>query len=473
MEFRDGGGFSGGGGGAAASTSNLHFPAAEYSEEDGPALPFPSRHGGFDNHRHFSLSRDDEEFRRRFGGVDNYGGGGDLPRNDACSGIITFITFSCFVSMTLIFGIYGSEILKLGPHASMLIKPNPLFVEYVKVERLDGAASELMLYGFDGMPPLNVVTNWSENHKIILPGATHKEWVYFLNIGSKIDISYNVTSLFPSPVVLVIAEGNQGLTDWLEDPSSPNLTLLWSPIYGTGVIGQEIPKSASYYVAVGNLNSDVVEVEFQIRIKALLYETTNAYYKCTISLGSCVLKIPFTGGNSALLAFPNPKLGIVNNKSHVRLSYGPRWITYFGGIGGVIILISLAIRCSNKFWRNRQGESSPQENTEPLGAPLIPQKDDDVASLGSSYDSDSQDGDDPDGGPSAGSHQGHVASDQELDNNTRRLCAICFDAPRDSFFLPCGHCVSCYACGTKIAEVAGTCPVCRRRMKKVKRIYTV
>lgn len=36
----------------------------------------------------------------------------------------------------------------------------------------------------------------------------------------------------------------------------------------------------------------------------------------------------------------------------------------------------------------------------------------------------------------------------EARNSIRRLCAICYDAPVDCFFIPCGHCVSCYQCGT-------------------------
>lgn len=30
------------------------------------------------------------------------------------------------------------------------------------------------------------------------------------------------------------------------------------------------------------------------------------------------------------------------------------------------------------------------------------------------------------------------------------LCAICCDAPRDCFFLPCGHSATCYACGERL-----------------------
>lgn len=78
-------------------------------------------------------------------------------------------------------------------------------------------------------------------------------------------------------------------------------------------------------------------------------------------------------------------------------------------------------------------------------APLLSQKDDDVLSWGSSYDSLSQGDEDLEDGHV----DGKQLKDGEYNNNTRRLCAICFDAPRDCFFLPCGHCVACFACGTR------------------------
>lgn len=31
----------------------------------------------------------------------------------------------------------------------------------------------------------------------------------------------------------------------------------------------------------------------------------------------------------------------------------------------------------------------------------------------------------------------------------RHLCAICFDAPKECFFLPCGHSVACFECATR------------------------
>lgn len=79
--------------------------------------------------------------------------------------------------------------------------------------------------------------------------------------------------------------------------------------------------------------------------------------------------------------------------------------------------------------------------------PLLSNKDDDLSSWGSSYDSVSQDDEDLEDSQAIGPQEAKSTKDGEY--NTRRLCAICFDAPRDCFFLPCGHCVACFACGTR------------------------
>ncbi|KAE9591995.1 putative aminoacyltransferase, E1 ubiquitin-activating enzyme [Lupinus albus] len=94
--------------------------------------------------------------------------------------------------------------------------------------------------------------------------------------------------------------------------------------------------------------------------------------------------------------------------------------------------------------------------------------DDDPPSSGSSYNSMSQGDEDVDF-----TIDGNSLGNDEASINSRRLCAICLDAPRECFFLPCGHCVACFACGTRIEEASATCPVCRRNIKKVRKIFTV
>jgi hypothetical protein len=71
------------------------------------------------------------------------------------------------------------------------------------------------------------------------------------------------------------------------------------------MITQDIYKSASYYVAVGNLNTEEVEVQLNLRVKAYLYNTTEAYYKCTFTDGVCGLDILFPNGNAAVLTSPS------------------------------------------------------------------------------------------------------------------------------------------------------------------------
>ncbi|CAN1134390.1 E3 ubiquitin-protein ligase APD2 [Linum perenne] len=126
--------------------------------------------------------------------------------DDTWSCVTVILTFWLFVSMTLIFGVYGPESLKLGPNCSLLVRPNPLFVQTVIVEELNDSKPGLMLYEFYERPSLDKVEGWSDKHKGTLPPNTHEEWVYYLNEGSEINISYSLNSS-SAYAFLVIAQG--------------------------------------------------------------------------------------------------------------------------------------------------------------------------------------------------------------------------------------------------------------------------
>ncbi|XP_009796832.1 E3 ubiquitin-protein ligase APD2 isoform X1 [Nicotiana sylvestris] len=449
-------------GDASASTSREEEEVPVIDDDDRrPPLPFPERNSVFHNAPYFPAADNEEAVV-------------PLARDDTWSCVVVVLTFWFFVSMTLILGVYGPSNLQLGPNSSILIKPNPLFVENIKVEEMDDANTRPMVYGFYENPSLDVLTTFSEAYKTSLPANTNKQWIYYLNQGSQINISYSVNSSSSHSLVLIIAQGSEGLAQWLEDPSYPNTTLSWNVIHGNGTISQDIGKSSSYYVAVGNLNSGVVQVRLDIKGRALLYNTTGAYYECNLRRKQCSMRFFLAGRNAALLTSPPQRPGTATGMWSVKLSYGPRWITYLLGVGGMSFLIWLV------FWYLNNMQSTHQEGTrDPVGSmesqqtPLLSRKDDDLTSWGSSYDGLSQDDEYNEDGLDLTAPQGKQVKDGEYNSNIRRLCAICFDAPRDCFFLPCGHYASCFECGTRIAEAAGTCPICRRPMKKVRKIYSV
>lgn len=394
----------------------------------------------------------------------------DLPGDDTLSCVIVILTFWFFVSMTLIMGIFGSEDLQIGPYSSILLNPNPIFVSYLKMEASEMKAAPVV-YGFYKRPPLDVTKIWSRSLSTSVRPDTHKEWVHYLNKGSQVNISYNVLS--SSSLILVIAKGIEGLAEWVEDPLYPDSALSWNVIRGNGTIIQDILKSYDYYVAIGNFNSEDVEVGLHFSIRSTMYDITDSYYKCNLTCGLCSFKILFPEGNVGVLTTPGPNEG-AGSEVYVKLSYEPRWMTYFLGIGGMTSIMLWAFNFFNSIRRSNEDMLENQSrNMGPERAPLLPQKDDDLSSLGSSYDSGSQNGEDYQDFLEEGYCDGGSGGGGGKKYHPGQLCVICCDAPKDCFFIPCGHCASCFECGVRIAEVAGTCPICRRRMKKVRRIYNV
>ncbi|KAF7135081.1 hypothetical protein RHSIM_Rhsim08G0096900 [Rhododendron simsii] len=54
-----------------------------------------------------------------------------------------------------------------------------------------------------------------------------------------------------------------------------------------------------------------------------------------------------------------------------------------------------------------------------------------------------------------------------------KICIICYDEQRNCFFVPCGHCATCHVCAQRIIdEDSKACPVCRRFIHRVKKLFT-
>ncbi|ONK72150.1 uncharacterized protein A4U43_C04F16310 [Asparagus officinalis] len=389
-------------------------------------------------------------------------------RYDIFPCIVILLTFCFFASLVSIVGIFGSVDLVLGPNCSRLVQANTFFVQDVEVKTVGETGHGVaMLYAFPKPPPLDVQTTWSENYDVSIPANFHKEWIYYLNDKAQINISYTVKANTSQPLILVVAQGSESLNQWLEDPSHPSTQLSWNLITGNDTIQLNVEKPSDYYIAVGNLNEQEMEVRLDFRFQTLLYNTTGAHYKCFLGHSLCVSRLFFLSESVAILTTSGPQQDAKNDEWYVKLSYGPRWTSYIIGSGVITTVFLLTLKiilllCS------LNGVSQQNTNITTERRPLLPNKDNDSSSLGSSYDSVSN-GDDVEEPLTVSSK---LVNEGEADE-TCRLCAICCDAQRDSFFLPCGHCATCFTCATRIADEAGACPICRRRMKKVRKIFTV
>ncbi|KAL6563360.1 hypothetical protein OROHE_005947 [Orobanche hederae] len=320
--------------------------------------------------------------------------------------------FLISVAITMAFGLYSPETMWLGPNASILIQHNHLFVE--SIEKLVQPKARCC---FDAS------LTWQETHTTSLPSNTHKEWVHHLNQGSQISISYSVSSWSLSFIGLVIAEGKNELAEWLKDPTYPDSTFSWNIIHGEGMA----------------LNPEI-------------------FTMCRPADEKCTFPLLFMGANASVLTSPSQVPG---SNCYVKISYGPRWITHVIGAGRLILLMLLLNYLLSNSRRTEQGVPSNQPgDTGPERNPLLSRKDDDTSvSEDEDHVDDAQSGDE----------QNPVKDDED----SRRFCAICFEAPKDSFFVPCGHRVACFGCANRIVETSATCPICRRKTKKAKNIYTV
>ncbi|XP_047966210.1 E3 ubiquitin-protein ligase APD2 isoform X2 [Salvia hispanica] len=433
---------------------------AEVEQPESPPRPFPARSPEFPRDQFHA-----DRFSPMYNGASTmHNGTTSTNADDPKSCFIASTTFSFFVAITMAFGLYSPENLRLGPNASILIQPNTLFVESIEVVEV-GAAKSSMLFGFYEAPALDVMVTWQETHKISLPSNTHKEWVHYLNEGSQINVSYSVSSWGFSSIGLIIAKGNAELAEWLKDPSYPDTTFSWNIIHvivaGNGSIQKDILKSSAYYTGVGNLNPEIFMVDLNMSIKASMYDTTKPYYKCRPAEGRCTFPLSFMGANAAVLTSPGRVPGMVNGNCYVKISYGPRWIAYVVVAGGLILLMLLFNYFTNHLRRTEQ--DMPSDPPGGIGSernPLLLRKDDDTSA--------SEDGDHEDD-----AQAGVEANPVKGDEDRGHTCAICFEAPKDCFFIPCGHCVACFGCANRIVETSATCPICRRKTKKAKKIYTV
>ncbi|XP_044267945.1 protein neuralized-like [Tribolium madens] len=64
-----------------------------------------------------------------------------------------------------------------------------------------------------------------------------------------------------------------------------------------------------------------------------------------------------------------------------------------------------------------------------------------------------------------------VGVDTDSEREDYRLCIICCGSGRDSVFVPCGHMCTCFRCGLMVQDSDNLCPICRKRIGSIVRVY--
>ncbi|KAJ4701670.1 RING/U-box superfamily protein isoform 2 [Melia azedarach] len=338
----------------------------------------------------------------------------------------------------------------LGPNSSRLMEASSLFVE--QVEARDDDKKGVLLYGFSEKPVLSYAANWSVSNYIIVRSYSRKGFSLWLNKGSRIRMRWETQASKLNKTQLVIIKGERKFETLLPKlTSSSDPLALTDPINGKDA-EYTIVENDRYYFGVINMNRRSIIMTMSVNVTSKMYDLTKAKNICSTANGTCRLKLSFPNTQFVILTTPNN--GDLDGW-YIELSFMARVITYIAILGFIIVLIFLVL----KYLGACDGESDLMDTAAREASetdPIIPEK-----PVQFTY-----------GTPNEEDDSGSSSSSSE-DLYDAKLCVICYDDQRNCFFVPCGHCATCYDCAKRIMEEdSKMCPICRRLIHKVRRLFS-
>ncbi|KAL8472993.1 hypothetical protein ACS0TY_029998 [Phlomoides rotata] len=125
----------------------------------------------------------------------------------------------------------------------------------------------------------------------------------------------------------------------------------------------------------------------------------------------------------------------------------PIGFVFYGIIAIFLMVVVLMIKllCDTEGGGGERGRGRARESSR-----LLSSKEEDLfISYGTSIDDDEE------------SRNGNCSSSSD-DLYDGKICVICYDDQRTCFFIPCGHCITCFTCAKRIiSEENKSCPICR------------
>ncbi|XP_065846926.1 E3 ubiquitin-protein ligase APD2-like [Euphorbia lathyris] len=375
-------------------------------------------------------------------------------RQEPCPRLLASFTLWICVSVSLRYGYYADRHMLLGPSSSRLMDASSLFVQQVQVR--DDDKKGVFLYGFSEKPQLTFETNWTASDYLIVAPYSRKGFALWLNKGSRIGMKWETQTSILNQLQMVLIKGERkyetllpGLTT---SPASLNLS---KPLNGKEA-EYLVEEDDKYYLGLINTNPRSIIIKIALNITSKMHDLSKANNMCSTKEGSCRLMLPFPKTQFVVLTTPD------NGDTggwYIELSFVARVITYIAILGFIIVIILLILRylgaCDSETYIEETTAGSAIARHVLERQPMLPDK-----PTRSTYGTNEED--DGDGSSSSSSEELYDA----------KLCVICYDEQRNCFFVPCGHCATCYDCAQRIMDgETKFCPICRRLIHKVRRLF--
>ncbi|XP_058080697.1 E3 ubiquitin-protein ligase APD2-like [Magnolia sinica] len=356
------------------------------------------------------------------------------------------------VTLGIQYGFYGNCHLVLGPNSSRLVETSSVFVEQIQATGDKKRGFEL--YGFVEKPELSLETNWTGSKYLFVESYGRQGFSLWLNKGSTIRVTWKVQPTIFDNILVVLTKGEKNFQGLLKHSEGYDALGLKNPRKGDGEVEYTVEDDDSYYIGAANLNPQTVVVTMMVEVSSKIYDTTKAKRVCSTKNGFCRITLPFPNTQYVVLATPDDADAAA---WYVELSFVARLATYVAILGFVVVIISLVLKYLGACDVDERIEEEATNEIETGNEtdPLIPKKE--FTCLYGAIEEDEE----------------SSLSSSSKDLYDGKICVICYDEGRNCFFVPCGHCATCYTCAQRIVEGENkACPICRRLIHKVRRLLS-
>ncbi|KAI3986990.1 hypothetical protein MKX01_039925 [Papaver californicum] len=343
------------------------------------------------------------------------------------------ILTNCAVSVSFRYGVYRNSNLPLGPNSSRLIKASSIFVQQIQVK--DDWKTGVSVYGFSEEPELSLKINcWNFSRFLHVRPYRRQGFSLWLNKGSMIRVKWAAHVSDFNDILVVLYQGQHNFAT-LEPVRAPPGSIFSSNLTdGTSTTQVEylIGEGDNYHICVINMKARPIAMEIDVNVSSTMYDIRKANNICSTINGLCQLNLLFPKQQFLVLATPNN--GDINGW-YIELSFIARVITYVAILGLLVIFLSLILKYILAWETSRNIEPLREVRSVNETDPLIPPTEEKPVSVtygtGDEEDLESQ------------------TSNSSDDLYDGKICVICYDKQRNCFFVPCGHCATCYPCAQR------------------------